>query len=338
MRRHPWRLKGVSAVGIAVVAGALIGVFGVLPVRSQTLVLDASLTQEEIPLDDPWDDIWNSAAPQSVPLSAQNVVPPFGGGTVSALIARALHDGDRLYLLLEWADGAVDNAVNTNISFSDAAAVQFPGETDAVVPYTMGGPDLPVNIWQWKAVWETDIAEGFSASRYPNTYSDDYPNAGDPLYAPALDLGNPLSQADHASPVENLIAEGFGTLTHVEVQDVEGVGEWREGRWRTLFARDFAPSTDGLASFAVGEDTMVAFAVWDGGGGDRNGQKSIAQFVDLRLSGETTAIGDGIVADEDDGGIAGLGTFIAFFLLLGGIVVIYLLAFGLRTKPTDGED
>ena len=148
----------------------------------------------------------------------------------------------------------------------------------------MGGPDLPVNIWQWKAVWQADIETGFetAAERWPDTYVDEYQQEDDPLYAPAEELGNPNAQRDRSTPIEDLIAEGFGTLTTVEAQQVEGSGEWRDGRWRVVFAR--ALESDGqLSSFGVGTITPVAFAVWDGGAGDRNGQKSIAQFIDVEF-------------------------------------------------------
>ncbi len=89
--------------------------------------------------------------------------------------------------------------------------------------------------------------------------------------------------------MENLVAEGFGTLTTAEVQDVEGAGSWDNGQWRVLFIRDFEPADPELASFDVGETTSVAFAVWNGNQGDRNGQKSIAPFIELQLVDETAA-------------------------------------------------
>ena len=79
------------------------------------------------------------------------------------------------------------------------------------------------------------------------------------------------------------MAEGFGTLTHAALQDVRGAGEWRAGRWRALFVRDLQPAESAYASFALGTTTGVAFAVWEGAADDRNGQKSIAPFIDLRI-------------------------------------------------------
>ncbi len=291
------RISGGMALLIALAVGVAGGMLRIVPVESQALMLEALRAPASVPVDEPWAPVWDGAPRQDVPLSAQNIAPPFGGGIVQTLTARALHDGERLYFLLEWADAAPNDTVNGVEEFADAAAVQFPGDASKPTPpFTMGGPDAPVNIWQWKAVWQADIERGFATTqdRYPNTYADLYPNGDDPLYKPALYVGNPLAQRDHDSPIESVIAGGFGTLTHADVQDVTGAGEWRDGRWRALFVRQFEPAAAGLAGFAEGETTNVAFAVWDGGSGDRNGQKSIAPFIELTIGGgEASAVAAG---------------------------------------------
>ncbi len=282
------RLTSDRMVTILVVVGIVIagGVFQVVPVRSQSPQLEALRVEVAVPFDDPWAPVWDTAARERVPLSAQNVSPPFGGGTVASLTARALYDTTNLYLMVEWRDGTVDDTVNSSTAFSDAVAVQFPSaEAETLPPYTMGASDLPVNIWHWKAVWQSDIERGFAGGdeRYPNTIRDGSPLDGDPLYATAAAVGNVLADPDHPSPVENMIAGGFGSATSAEIQDVGGVGAWRDGTWRAMFYRPLQSAGEGHARFAPGAATQVAFAVWDGAAGDRNGQKSIAQFVELDL-------------------------------------------------------
>ncbi len=284
------RLRGPAAVVAVAAAGVLIGLLGVAPLRSQLVTLEAARAPSPVPADDPWSGVWDDAPSQEVPLSVQNLVPPFGGGTVDGVVVRAFFDDDRIYVALEWDDPAAEAEVNATEAFTDAAALQFPAVPGSTPPYTMGSTEQPVNIWQWKAVWQHDIDEGFatSATRYPDTYVDYYPNVDDPLFNPAEYVGNPLAKRSHASPIENLVAAGFGTLTSAAVQDVEGAGEWRDGTWRVVFVRPLQAAADGLAGFAVGESTQVAFAVWDGGSGDRNGLKSIAQFIQLDV-GPVTA-------------------------------------------------
>ncbi|MEZ4503612.1 MAG: ethylbenzene dehydrogenase-related protein [Dehalococcoidia bacterium] len=290
------RLAGARSVVLALLIAAAVGAVNVVPVRSQVPRLDARSTRAAISPDAPWSPAWDRAPSQQVPLSAQNITPPFGGGTVQAVTVRALYDAQQLYLLLEWADDKPDDAVNGVIEFSDAAAVMFPAVAASVLPpFTMGAAGSPVNIWQWKAVWESDIAGGFATSRtrYPNTVVDFYPNADDPIYRPATYVGNPLAQQDHASPIENLIAESFGTLTHADLQDVSGSGEWRDGHWRALFVRPLKAAEASEAGFDVGSTTNIAFAVWNGGAGDRDGVKSIAPWIELGIGTGATVSGFG---------------------------------------------
>ncbi len=286
------RVTSRTALVAAVTAAVLLGVLGVVPVRSQTLSLEAPRATDPVPLDDPWAPTWDAVPTLQIPLSAQNIAPPFGGGSIRSVTARAQHDSERVYMVLEWTDANPDASVVGNMDFTDAAALQFP-LADAATPYTMGGPDLPVNIWQWKAVWQADIESGFetSADRWPDVVVDYYPHPDDPLYRPAEDLGNLNAQRDRTTPIEDLIASGFGTLTTAEIQQVEGAGEWRDDRWRVLFSRSLVPDDSDLATFSAGTTTPVAFAVWDGGAGDRNGQKSIAQFIEVAFVEEATSPG-----------------------------------------------
>ena len=323
--RRP-RVRGGSAVAAAIAFGLLVGAFGAIPVFSQTVTLTALRAAVAVNEADPWATVWDNAPFQAVPLSAQNIAPPFGGGTVATLTARALHDGERLFLNLEWSDGEANTAVNGYEQFADAAAVQFPaGSASSLPPFTMGGRDAQVNIWQWKALWQADIADGFATTltRYPNTLVDDYPGSGT-LYRPAEHVGNPLAAREHASPVENLIAQGFGTLTTADVQDVAGAGVWRDGKWRALFARDFAAADDGLVSFAEGSATRIAFAIWDGEDGDRNGQKSIAPWIEL-------AIGEGEAGAAADGNN---GTLLIIIFALIASLALAVYFYTVRTSKT----
>lgn len=261
----------------AVAAGVALAVVGVVPVTSQVPTLEARRAEQPVPADDPWDGVWDAAQQRPIRLSAQQIAAPFGG-TVTSLTARALHDGEAVHVMLEWRDGDADASVAGNQDFTDGIALQFPVSAGAAPPYTMGGPGEPVNIWHWKAAWQADMA-GVTAA--PEPAADFYP---DPTYRPAARLGNPLATTDHPTPIENLVAEGFGSLTTADVQDVAGAGEWRDGVWRVSFSRGFDAAAPGLARFAVGDEQLVAFAVWDGAVDERNGQKAIAQFINLALT------------------------------------------------------
>jgi hypothetical protein len=222
----------------------------------------------------------------SVALTGQNATKPFGGGEVASIKARSLNDGEMLYVTIEWRDKTLDDTVNGQTIFGDSAAIEFPTTTGIAIPsFCMGDATGTVNIWHWKAHWQRDIETGFTTvqDRYPDGFADEYPWATGPLYYPARSAGNILSQTDHVSPVENLVAASFGTLTTADLQDVGGNGVWKDGRWRVVFARELSAGP-GYASMEVGDATNLAFAVWDGSRGHRDGIKSVSQFMNLRVS------------------------------------------------------
>jgi hypothetical protein len=47
--------------------------------------------------------------------------------------------------------------------------------------------------------------------------------------------------------------------------------------------------SDGATAFPPGRKVNAAFAVWNGSDGQRDGMKSVSQFVDLQISGDKIA-------------------------------------------------
>lgn len=283
------RGAGIGIVVAAAVVAAATWFAGVMPASSQAQVVRAGAAAD-IP-GDPYASFWNDVAPVDVALSTQNVARPMGGGTVASVKVRAAHDGERLYIVAEWPDRSQDTAADTTTAFADAAAVEFPAAGTTRVPsFCMGDPAAGVNIWHWKAAWQSDMASGFATNRarYTDMLVDTYPQADDPTFQTGLAAGNPVSAREHESAVENLVAAQYGTLTHADVQDVGGQGEWRNGTWRVLFTRTLQ-GADGEPAFTPGAKTNAAFAVWNGSEGQRDGIKSVSQFIDLEISGDKIA-------------------------------------------------
>ena len=288
--------RAVTAIIFAAFAAAAVLTLGDMRLASsQTVTPVAKQADAEVPLDDPFDGVWKSANPIEAPLSGQQVIQPRGGGN-RTVTARALHDNDRLYVLLEWQDDTEDLLVSRQTEFTDAVAVQFPvSEGESVPSFCMGDPTAPVNVWQWKGAWQNDIDQGYVDIQdvYPNVQVDSYPFEDEDVFFPARSVGNIFAEPDRTTPVDNLLAGSFGTLTQADDQIVDGSGEWRDGSWRVLFARDL-DSGEGYARFSVNESTNVAFAVWDGSENERNGIKSVSQFLTLTLSDEIAEGGGGI--------------------------------------------
>ena len=86
---------------------------------------------------------------------------------------------------------------------------------------------------------------------------------------------------DRVSPVEDLNAEGFSTLTIQDEQNVMGKGVWKDNRWRVIFKRSLNNSDTADAQFDGA--TQMAIAIWNGANKERNGQKGLVGWILLRL-------------------------------------------------------
>jgi mono/diheme cytochrome c family protein len=217
------------------------------------------------------------------------------------ITVRALHDGKSLALLLKWEDGTNDATAIRPQDFRDAAAVEFALAPDPPF-FAMGQPGAPVNIWMWKSERQNDLEPAFQDLEkvYPNIGIDSYPNLlkspleqpmrnaltleSDPRFVTAWGAGNIVADPTRRSAAENLSAQGFGTLkAHPRAaQNVNATGEYSTGSYRVLFTRALAGDRDSI-SLAAGGRVPVAFAVWNGSAGDRDGKKSVTIWQELYL-------------------------------------------------------
>ena len=106
---------------------------------------------------------------------------------------------------------------------SDGSAVERRGAIESELA------ELREKSQGMKASWQADVDRGQQTVRdaFPNGFNDWIPEElMDPelarVFYPGLAAGNPLSAAGKTSPVEELIAEGFGTLTHQAEQRATG--------------------------------------------------------------------------------------------------------------------
>jgi Ethylbenzene dehydrogenase len=267
---------------------------------SQGVSLVAGWVDGDIPAEDAGSAIWQQTTAVEIPLSAQNVTKPFLlDSKIKSVTARVLQNASQIAVLVEWADSTQDDSTVALQDFRDAVALQFPQVTGQPF-FCMGQQGGSVNLWHWKADWQAEItARKEMEAQYPNMYVDYYPftqavegklagiaDYSDQNYLPAEKAGNLLAAASLKSPVEDLIAGGFGTLTSQppEEQNVQGFGAWKDGKWQVIFSRSLTSSEADDVSFQPGKTYSVAFAVWDGANKERNGQKSTSQWVSLQLS------------------------------------------------------
>jgi len=328
-------------VGLALAVAAV--VFKTPLASSQGLTITATEITGELPVSAPQSDLWNQTTAVEVPLSAQMIARPMLPETnVKSVTARALHNGQELALLLEWADPTRNESTLRVEDFRDGVAVQFP-LAQAQPFFCMGQQGGDVNIWHWKADWQAAITAAQELRDvFPNMYVDQYPFTEegtdvvlaaytDPNYLTAQAAGNLMALPVHASPVENLVAGGFGSLTSqpVDRQNVQGHGEWRDGVWRVVFSRGLTSAEREDISLASDKVYSVAFAAWDGANQERNGTKSTSQWVSLQLAGAAAAPAAAAAAIPQTTSKLPLWVWLAMLVFLSVVVAGVMLYYNL---------
>lgn len=252
----------------------------------------------ELPVDDPLSAQWEQAPKLDVQMIPQQMAWPVQETmTVLRVDLQAMVDGEMIVWRMSWHDPEPSWNVAED-GFSDAVALQFPLVKDA--PFFMGDRNQPVQILHWKAAWQKDIDDHFQDVQdiYPNYWSDMYwfadgdfpfrmPEAFDDetslLWFPAYKVGNPMSDFRRTNPVEELVAEGFGTLTTQAESVTTGRGVWQEGMWYVVMARPMQTSDALDFQFRSGTEDRISVAVWDGTAGDVGARKQYSNWVDFRI-------------------------------------------------------
>ncbi len=253
------------------------------------------------PLFGPWAQL--PAVP--VTLMPQGITTPSkstpGPTTVEA---RAAHNGKWLAVEVSWADASSNNKSATS-QFSDGVAMSIPLKDPAATSPFMGSKGAEVSVIYWKALWQRDMVNGYQevTDLYPNAFTEGYHNFYPPketihglatskeVWAnpgsreanPALVLNSPMTQPDRTTPVEQLIAEGFSTLTTQRQQDAKGWGVYKDGKWHVVFTLPLKSGDTADPALVPGGVSAINFAVWDGGVEDRGARKSYSMFTPLTL-------------------------------------------------------
>lgn len=303
------RRRVVLGIASVLALAAVLQFTNTNPAVSQTLYLTAYESAKDPGLD-PTDGAWKDTVAVRVPLTAQRGSYA-AGGSVATVSARALHYNDTLYVRVEWKDATKDESTTRVEDFSDAVALEFPAKTASTVPSVcMGQADAGVNIWHWRA--DSDAGLRDPVEIYAGASVDGYPST-DALFYTARAAGNPYANPDLGA-VQTLVSQAFGQLTTSTVQDVAGKGVWENDTWAVVFARPYTSEGPEHAGFSAGARTDVAFAVWDGSQGERNGMKAASQFITLSIAGAKAPGGGG---------------FSATWAILGAVMLVGLSALGI---------
>ncbi len=249
---------------ILVVAGVLVG-FGVPLVSSEGMIIRARLVEGELPTG-PEDASWAKVSPMTLPLSGQVITRPvWPEPTARALTVRSLHNGTEIAFLLEWQDNTKNDRLTPG-TFRDGVAIGLP-LGDAPAFFCMGQLDHYINIWHWKADWQSDIDR--RAAKTSEKARD------------GVRTFEVIPR--RVSSVEDLIGGGFSTLTTKERQGrVQGKAAWKDGVWHVVMRRPLvSEEQENEAKLIPGRVQTVSFAVWNGENKERNGQKAVAPWFQL---------------------------------------------------------
>lgn len=254
------------------------------PVAAQEEPWPVSRVSVDLAEPDPGAPFWSEVPALELTLVAQPMIRPRPKVTTTGQLAvQAVHDGAWLAIRMSWADEGPDEAGRLGL-YSDAAAVQFPlAAGESPPPIFMGLKGMPVHIFHWRAQYQRDAEHGKPemTDLYPHMSVDMYPmdfkeaKGGSPedkeTFSPGRATGNPQSYPK--SGVDEIIAEGFATSAVQEGHSSAARGVWENGAWTVVITRPLV--IEGGSTLAVGGDTGVAFAVWQGGKGEVGSRKSV---------------------------------------------------------------
>ncbi|MBI4428896.1 MAG: c-type cytochrome [Ignavibacteriales bacterium] len=262
--------------------------------------IESVLTDDIAKFADPAFQGWNAVKSEELALISlwQRDTP------IDRVTVKSVTDGKSLAFRLEWEDATQDDQALHVGKFGDAAAIQLPLDPASQPFFGMGDTNFAVNIWQWKSWWEADLKKYAGVDNaFPRNDADFYffdVSGGSRMeYFVSKDSAskismpwnagwasaNPLSSQLRVSPVEDLNARGFGTLTSQgsSEQNVSGKGIWKDDKWSVVFVRPLASNDRNDVVLKSGMSIAVSFAVWDGSLQDRNGQKMVTNWYKFSI-------------------------------------------------------
>lgn len=240
------------------------------------------------------DAAWKKAPVHTAALVLQDMVEPrlLQVSTPSVRV-QAITDGERVAFRLAWTDSTRNDTPATS-QFVDACAVQLPQGAGPNLPAPqMGESGGAVEMTYWSASWQAEVdGRGDSIQAfYPNAAVDHYP-----FEAPTLERGSEVQQemarryapAKAATdrprhppdrPVQDLLAEGPGTITPAAETRSAGEGRWVKHTWEVVLVRPLPDALRGQSH------SQVAFAIWNGDRDEVGARKMRSVWIPLSLEG-----------------------------------------------------
>jgi hypothetical protein len=247
----------------------------------------------KIPLE-PTDTSWDKAPEHVEKLLLQDLVEPrLMKASTPEVLVQALVSNNEIAFRLRWTDPTVDDLPGA-ARFMDQCAIQIPQKIEPNVPEPqMGNEGRPVEITFWRADWQASVngrADNINAL-FPNASIDHYPFESKALepgsaaqkemavrYAPAQAVGN-RRVGPRDVPVEDLLAQGPGTLAPAPSSTSKGKGIRTKDGWSVVIIRKLP---EGLSAK---QRSQIAFAVWQGSAQEAGARKMRSGWVPLAIRG-----------------------------------------------------
>ncbi|MBI4893334.1 MAG: hypothetical protein HY821_22120 [Acidobacteria bacterium] len=243
----------------------------------------------------PDDATWEGAPEYTAKLVPQDLVEPrLMNPSTPEVRVRSVTNGSEIAFRLEWDDESKNDMPGPS-RMVDACAVQIPEKTEKDLPEPqMGQEGKRVQVTYWRSDWQATVDGRGDTIRdiYPNATVDHYPFQSKALekgsdaekemaqrYAPARALGN-IRSGPRSQPVEQLVANGPGSLSPGEPLSAKGKGAFGKKGWAVVISRKLP---EGLSA---NQRTHIAFAVWQGQQQESGARKMRSGWVSLLRKGE----------------------------------------------------
>lgn len=253
-----------------------------------------AVTAAKLP-ESPSDSAWDNAPEHLAKMLPQDLVEPrLMTASTPEVRVRSLTNGAEIAFRLEWGDTTRSDTPGP-AKMVDACAIQIPEKAEKDLPEPqMGQEGKRVQVTYWRADWQASVEGRGDTIRdlYPNASIDHYPFEAKTLekdsaaqkemalrYAPARTLGN-IRGGPRVTPVEDLVADGPGTLSPGPSLGAKGKGAHGNNGWRVVISRKLP---EGLG---VNQRTHVALAVWQGSQREAGALKMRTGWIPLVRRGE----------------------------------------------------
>jgi DMSO reductase family type II enzyme heme b subunit len=333
-RSNIWRTAIYGAVVLLFVIALLVTLDRGSMVSAAQVDLTSTYVNQDLPVNDASSSLWDLAGESEIPMSGQNITPPFNiDATIDTIKIRSINNGSWVAFRMEWDDSTMNEGGGSD-DYRDSVALQFP--INGGEPFVcMGFVDSEVNILHWRADFQRVIEDGPLSINdiFANAKVNIYNQADDLAFTPAIAVGNPIASDNKPSAVEDLIATGFGTLEAQNIVHTTGWGDWDGNKWSVVIARPLQTHDEQDAQFELGSEVPVALAVWNGEEKDVNGKKSVSAWVNVAVENVPSASTGGATIDAGDTVVLGSPAQIRIkdttneplWALIGGLAVIVAL-------------